>query len=189
MVEKFVFLDRDGTINFDYGHVHKIEDFKFLPTALEALRLLTLNKVHTYIVTNQAGIGKGLYTVEDFNILSNHMQKIFKRNEIKIDGVLFCPHHPQAKISQYKKTCKCRKPATGLIEKVMNDTNLSPENMAIIGDKNSDIEAGKKLSMRTYLVETGYGQRDKINTKADFIMPDLKTSVIHLLNDWGIEAS
>jgi len=181
MRNKTIFIDRDGTINVDKGYVHKIEDFEFIPGSLEALQLLTEHDATIYIVTNQAGIAKGYFTPEDFAHLTEYMVDCFTQNNIKIKKVLYCPHHPQGKIPQYSIPCNCRKPENTLLKRIIEEQTLYIPDLSLIGDKNSDIEAGRSLGIKTYLVETGYGKSEKLATNADFIVTDLKSAVLNLL--------
>lgn len=180
---KAVFIDRDGTINVEKGYVFKIEDFELLPGSLEALKLLTQHKIKIYIVTNQAGIAKGYYTEDDFRTLTDYMLKRFQNDGIKAEKVLYCPHHPEGTIPEYSIKCNCRKPDIGLVDTIMKQEGFHASEAALIGDKNSDIEAGSKLGIRTYLVLTGYGLEHQESTKASFIQPDFLSAVNHLLQD------
>jgi D-glycero-D-manno-heptose 1,7-bisphosphate phosphatase len=182
--KKFVFIDRDGTINVDYNYVHKVENFEFIPGALDALKLLCDNEIDIFIVTNQAGIARGFYTEEDFQNITEYMLQEFNKKDINIKEVLFCPHHPEGEVDQYQKVCECRKPATGMMEKVLADAAYSLDLcLGMIGDKNSDVLAGKALKVPAYLVETGHGLKEKASTEADFIMPDLSSCVEHILKN------
>lgn len=177
-----VFVDRDGTINVEKNHVHRIEDFELIPGALEALRRLTDAGIKIFIVSNQAGIAKGLYTESDFEVLTRHMVEEMADHGIRIADVLYCPHHPDAMDPIYRVDCDCRKPKAGLLRRIMIREHLSAEVLAMIGDKNSDIEAGRAVGARTYLVETGYGSREKQGTSADYVVADLQAAVTHLLS-------
>ncbi len=184
MAIKAVFLDRDGTINEDTDYVHKPEDFHLLAGVLEALKLLTEKGVKTYIITNQAGIARGYYTEDDFKNLTEYMTELFLKEGIRIDGVFYCPHHPEGKLEEYRAKCSCRKPATGMLDKVIAKNRFLPNEMVLIGDKNTDIETGRKLNMKkTYLVETGYGLKEKADTKADMVVPNLLAAVNDILEN------
>ncbi len=154
---KAVFVDRDGTINVDKGYVYKSEDFELLPGAIEGLKLLAQYGIKVFIVTNQAGIAKGYYTEDQFKEITEYMLKLFQMEGITIEKTLYCPHHPEGIIPEYTKACLCRKPNALLIESIMNENHYKSYELALIGDKNSDIDAGHKLGLRTYLVLTGYG--------------------------------
>jgi D-glycero-D-manno-heptose 1,7-bisphosphate phosphatase len=110
---KAVFLDRDGVINEFPGnglYVTRVKDFHFLPGVLDALRILTENGYHIFIVSNQAGVGKGVYTQKKLDLITAKMMKEIEKNGGKITKAFFCTHHPS-------EGCDCRKPATGSIEK------------------------------------------------------------------------
>lgn len=178
---KAIFIDRDGTINVDKGYVYKPEDFELIPGVIEALKKLTDRGILIYIVTNQSGIARGYYTEKQFDILTEHMLSVFERESIKIEKVLYCPHHVNGKIPKYTKSCLCRKPGTKLIEDVMAENKFNIDEVVLIGDKNSDIEAGGRLNMKTYLVKTGYGKDEEASTKANFVTENLKSAVEHIL--------
>ncbi|MHC4321001.1 MAG: D-glycero-alpha-D-manno-heptose-1,7-bisphosphate 7-phosphatase [Planctomycetota bacterium] len=180
---KAVFLDRDGTINYEKNYVHKIEDFELIPGTLEALRLLTDCKIKIYIITNQAGIARGYFTEEQFHDLTRHMLSYFDKNKCKIEDVLYCPHHPDGTIPEYTRKCQCRKPGTKLIEEVMKKEKLNANEIALVGDRDSDIEAGFRLGLTTYLVLTGYGREHENDINADYIKPDMLSAVRHLLEN------
>jgi len=181
MTVQCLFVDRDGTINVEKNYLHKIEDLEYIPRALEALRRATARGVRIYIVTNQAGIAKGIFREEDFHTLTAKMLQDMREHGIEIAAVLYCPHHPQATVPAYRQNCDCRKPGTGLFQRVLSREKSGPEFMAMVGDKNSDIEAGRKLGMVTYLVETGYGAVEKSETHADYVVSDLMAAVEHML--------
>ncbi len=182
MTIRAIFIDRDGTINVEKGYVYRTEDFEYIPGALEALRLVTERRVKSYIVTNQAGIAKGIYSEADFKTLTRSMLDEMSRQGIEIADVLYCPHHPEGTVPAYRKVCNCRKPHAGLLKAVMDKEGFVANSLALIGDKNSDVEAGRKLGIRTYLVETGYGIHHKRTTLADYVVKDLQAAVKHLLS-------
>ena len=184
---KAVFLDRDGTINTEKNYLHKIEEFHLIPGVMDALKLLSQNKILIYIITNQSGIARGFYTEKDFHQLTSHMIQFLSQENIAIQDVLYCPHHPDATLEAYKQNCECRKPANGLLKKIMKEKKLQSADVALVGDKNSDIDAGKSLGLKTYLVETGHGKTEKLATKADFVVPSLLEAVHHLLHSWNYD--
>jgi D-glycero-D-manno-heptose 1,7-bisphosphate phosphatase len=178
-------VDRDGTINVEKGYVFRPVDFEYLPGALAALRKATERGVYIYVVTNQAGIAKGLYTEEDFAVLTAAMLGEMAQNGIRIAEVLYCPHHPDATVPRYRQNCACRKPGVELIERAMARQGLKAGDVALIGDKNSDIEAGRRLGIATYLVRTGYGREEEGATKADHVVADLQAAIDHALSQNG----
>lgn len=141
-MNKAFFLDRDGVINIDHGYVHKTEEFDFLPGVFEACKRINDMGYKIIVVTNQAGIARGYYTEADFHLLTNHMIQQFKKNDVEITDVYFCPHHPDIDNEKYPRECDCRKPAPGMIieASIKHDIDLSQSVM--VGDKMSDIQAG-----------------------------------------------
>ena len=139
-MKKAVFLDRDGVINVDKGYVHKIEDFEFTKGAIKALKYFQSLGYMLIIVTNQSGIGRGYYTLKDFQKLTTWMKNRLKADGIEIKEVYFCPHSPDEK-------CTCRKPEPGMILKAAKDYDIDLKKSWMIGDKKSDIEAAKRAGI------------------------------------------
>ncbi len=139
---KALFLDRDGTINIEKNYVFRIEDFEFIPGIIEIIRSYKNEGFLIFIITNQAGIAKEFYTEKDYNILTNWMLKKFDEFGTKITKVYHCPHHPD-----YTGECNCRKPKPGMILKAIREFNIDPVNSVLIGDKKSDILAGKNAGI------------------------------------------
>jgi len=133
MKTKALFLDRDGIINLDHGYVYKIEDFEFTEGIFDLLHLFSKQGYLFFIVTNQSGIGRGYYTQEEFDTLTQWMLKQFKVQGITIEEVQYCPHTPQ-------KHCTCRKPETGMIDAILERYTLDLGNSWMMGDKQSDID-------------------------------------------------
>jgi D-glycero-D-manno-heptose 1,7-bisphosphate phosphatase len=174
---KAVFLDRDGVINEDYGYVHKIEDFHIFDEVYPALKKLRERGFKLLIITNQSGIGMGYYTEEDFFKITEHMKEKLKEKGIEIDKVYYCPHHPEGVVPEYTMKCNCRKPETGMIEEGIKDFDIDISQSFLIGDKETDIEAGKKVGLKTILVKTGRGKKYMENTKADYIAENILDAV------------
>lgn len=139
---KALFLDRDGVINLDKGHVYKIEDFEFINNIFKVCLYFQQQGYLIIIITNQAGIAKGYYNHHDFNKLNRWMLNEFLKQKINITKVYYCPHHPMF------SNCECRKPKPGMIINAKNEFNLDLENSYLIGDKESDIQAGKKAGIK-----------------------------------------
>lgn len=139
---KALFLDRDGVINEDYGYVHSPCNFLFKTGIFEFLSKAMSANYKIIVITNQAGIGRGYYTEEDFFSLNKWMVKKFELKNIKILQTYWCPHHPTHGIGDYKKQCNFRKPNPGMILKAAKDHRLSLPDCILVGDKTSDIKAG-----------------------------------------------
>lgn len=137
-MNKAVFLDRDGTINVDKGYVYRIADFEFLPGVIEGLKLLQATGYLLIVITNQSGIARGYYTVEDYETLTEHMILELKKHGVMLTDIFYCPHLPQAIISKYRIDCGCRKPKLGLFYKAIDKWNIDINNSWAIGDKERD---------------------------------------------------
>lgn len=151
-MNKAVFLDRDGTINVEKNYLYQIEDFEFIPGVPEAIKMLNDAGYLVIVVTNQAGIARGYYTEEDMYKLHRHIDEELKKYNAHIDAYYFCPHHPLHGIGKYKQDCNCRKPKSGMLEEAIKDFNIDVTKSYIIGDKEWDIEAGKKLGIKGFRV-------------------------------------
>lgn len=158
-----VFLDRDGTINYDAGYINDIDNFVMYPYAAQAIRMLNINGFLVVVITNQSGLARGFFTEETLSEIHNKMLHDLKKQGALIDAVYFCPHDPNAKLEKYKAVCSCRKPETGLIDMALKDLQIDKSRMYFIGDKHSDIMAGYKSGCKTIMVKTGYGKGDLIN--------------------------
>ena len=159
-----VFIDKDGVLVEDKGYVHKLEDFKLIPNAVEGLKLLKNYKL--FIITNQSGIGRGIYKVEDFINFNDHLIKELKKDGIKIEKTYYCPHKPE-------DNCECRKPKIRLLKAAEKDFGVDLKKSFVIGDMKSDFELGRNAGCRTVHVLTGHGIKHKEEIKPDYIADDL----------------
>lgn len=148
-----LFLDRDGVINVNHGHVHKIENFDFIDGVYDLVRRANDLNMPVVIVTNQGGIGRGLYTEQVFHDLMEWVLKKFKTKGASIDGVYFCPYHPEHGIGKYKRPSICRKPEPGMILKASNDHEIDVSQSVLVGDKSTDMKAGESAGIaKLYLL-------------------------------------
>ena len=137
MMKRALFLDRDGVINKEICHLYRIEDFVFIEEIFKICHFYIDQGFIIIVITNQAGIAKGLYTEEDFQKLTVWMIAEFAKKKITIEKVYYCPHHPD-----YTGICDCRKPNPGMIFQAQKDFDIDLGHSVLIGDKLSDIEAG-----------------------------------------------
>ena len=151
MAPKAIFLDRDGVINVDTGYVHRISDFKFLEGIFELTRAAVTKEYLVFVVTNQAGIGRGYYSEEDFQIVTTWMLARFESEGVEIKKVFFSPYHPVHGIGGYKKDDISRKPRPGMLLEAKREFDLDLSSSVLIGDKASDIRAGISAGVGTNL--------------------------------------
>jgi D-glycero-D-manno-heptose 1,7-bisphosphate phosphatase len=136
-MKKAIFLDRDGVINKEINYLYKVDDFEFIEEIFEICHFYINHGFIIIVITNQAGIAKGLYTEEDFEYLTNWMIDEFSQKKIMIEKVYHCPHHPE-----YTGECDCRKPKPGMIFRACQEFDIDLTQSILIGDKRSDIDAG-----------------------------------------------
>ncbi len=180
-MNKMIFLDRDGTITNSGDHIYKIKDLKFVSKVIEGLRKLQKEGYKFIVITNQAGIGRGLYSEKDYFTFRNEVHKQLKEQGIIITAEYFCPHHPEKGIGEYRIDCNCRKPKTGLLEQAAKDFNLNLKECWVVGDQIWDVDAGKNAGCRTIHVLTGE-KREPISY-ADFVAKDLIEAADYILNN------
>lgn len=148
---KAILLDRDGTLIEDKNYAYKIEDLEILPGVIEGLKKLQQEFIFV-IVTNQSGIGRGYYTLEDFHNFNNYLIKLLNKENIKILKTYCCPHLREI-------NCDCRKPKTKFIDEIMKDFNINIIKSWMVGDHPSDIQFGINGGCRTVFLTTGHGDK------------------------------
>jgi histidinol-phosphate phosphatase family protein len=139
-----VFLDRDGTVIEDVGYPSDPDEVRLIAGAAEGIRLLRKSGLATVIISNQSGVGRGLFTMTDLERVHARTSELLSEAGAELDGAYYCPHAPDA-------GCDCRKPATGLIERARRELGISHRGCIFIGDKASDVEAGAAAGCETVL--------------------------------------
>jgi len=157
--QKAIFLDRDGTINRYIGFLRKTEEFELLSNAAEAIKLINNSGYLVVVVTNQPVIARGEVTWEGLEDIHNKMETKLGMQGAYLDGIYFCPHHPhkgyEGEMVELKFECDCRKPKPGMLIKAAQDLNIDLERSWMIGDSDSDVEAGKAAGCKTIKIEEG----------------------------------
>ena len=148
-----LFIDRDNTINKDNGYTYKFNKFKFINNSFNALKYASAKKIYIFIISNQAGIAKGLFTEKDFLNLHKKLKKKFIKNNIIINEVKHCPYHPNAKVLKYKRTTKLRKPGNLMINQVLNSWVVDINKSIMIGDSIKDKRCADKSSLKFFYVK------------------------------------
>ena len=153
-----VFIDRDGTVIEEAGYLDRLDRLVFFPYAVDAVRLLKRAGFAVVIVTNQAGVGRGIYGEQFVHDTHALIAARFAAAGAGVDAFYYCPHHPDATVARYRVACDCRKPAPGMLHKAAADLDLDLTRSFAIGDKWSDVKAGEAAGTRSLLVRTGYGR-------------------------------
>ena len=152
---KAVFFDRDGVLNVDKDYLHTIKDFEWIDGAKESIVFLTKNNYTVFVVTNQSGIARGFYTIDDMQKLHEYMAAEIKQAGGNIEKFYFCPHLPGGKIKEFAIECDCRKPKPGLLLQALREYAIDKENSFLIGDKPRDVESAAAAGIKGYLYENG----------------------------------
>lgn len=158
---KVVFLDRDGVINKypgDTQYVSSIEEFEFIGGSIEGVRKFNEKGFKVFIVSNQAGVSKGVYSHQDLDKITRKMQAAFKKKKVFVDAVYYCLHREE-------DNCSCRKPKTGLLDKSLADFKIKPSESFFIGDSFIDMETAVNFGAKSVLVLSG---KEKISNRSNW---------------------
>jgi D,D-heptose 1,7-bisphosphate phosphatase len=175
-MNRIVFLDRDGVINVNpvyKDYIKSASEFRFLPGSQKAIRLLNKAGFKVIIISNQTGVGKGLYSKKDLKDVTDKMQRGLKRSNAVLDKICYCIHHPDS-------NCGCRKPKTGMFKKAVGKNKFDRKGSYFVGDTERDTLAGHAFKVRTIAVLSGYNNRKDIKkwqVQPDFIAKDLLEAV------------
>lgn len=151
-----IFLDRDGVINQDTGYVSTRDNFIFIEGAIGAMKQLKQKGYQVVVVTNQSGIARGLFSEADFIRLTEWMDWSLADQDVDLDGIYFCPHHPTEGTGSNTQACQCRKPAPGMFLEAIADLDIDASASYIVGDKVSDLQAAQAAGVaQLILVRTG----------------------------------
>ena len=175
---KYIFFDRDGTLNIDTGYVSSVEDFILYDDVFQSLSLLSKKNFLFILTTNQSGINRGFLDFEKLNQIHKKLDELLSAKEIKFKDKFFCPHLPT-------QDCSCRKPQIGMFLKASQKHNIDLKNSIVIGDSDVDVIVAKKIGALSILVKTGNGLKSikklkKKNIKPDFIGENLLECALFL---------
>ena len=174
-----VFLDRDGTINVEKNYLYRIEDWEWIPGAKEAITQLNEAGFLVVVVSNQAGIARGLYTEQDVNFLHKHVSTELMCEGGKIDAYYFCPHHPE---HGENRACECRKPSPNMLIEAARALNIDLAKSWMLGDKVVDVQAGQLAGVSTILVRTGYGEVESGKSSgAKFVAKSIFEAIVRIV--------
>lgn len=176
-MEKAVFFDRDGVINIDTGYVGFKEQFKFIDGVPKALFNIRMKGYKLVLVTNQSGIARGFYTEDDFWNLCDYMQSELEYDYALFDAIYCCPHHPEAKLTEYKVECDCRKPKPGMFFEAQKDLDIDLKNSIMIGDHASDLIAAKNAGIEKLILVGNHVESEKDKISNIHIFKDLSDVV------------
>jgi D-glycero-D-manno-heptose 1,7-bisphosphate phosphatase len=189
-----VFLDRDGTVNVEVHYLSQPEQIELLPTVSETISMLNSRGIPVVIVTNQAGVARGYFPEDRLIKIHDHLRRILADHNARLDGIYYCPHHPSAGLGEYRKVCDCRKPMPGMLNEAAGEMAIDLSRSLLVGDRESDLQAGANAGCQTALVTTGYGLETSaaINLKSVRgigIFPSVADAVMYWLNQTNDQAN
>lgn len=170
-MKKAVFVDRDGTMLEEAGYLSSMDRLVFFPYTVDAIRLLNRAGFAVVVITNQAGIARGIVKEAFVAEAHAHIAEHVAAGGARIDAFYYCPHHPQGIIESLTRTCDCRKPAPGLLRRGAADLGLDLPASFMVGDKVEDVKVGIAAGARSVLVRTGYGRESEATLKQQSIEP------------------
>lgn len=173
-----VFLDRDGTLNEDTGYIGNPDNVRLLPGAAEAVKKLNRAGVKVIIITNQSGVNRGYFTLEDLNAVNSRLLGLLRLEGATVDGIYYCPHRPD-------ENCPCRKPGAGLLSRAALEHGIDVLSSYVVGDKVCDAALARNAGAKAVLVLTGMGKEEekKLPAPPDFTAKDVLEAVMWILGD------
>ncbi|WP_279052196.1 D-glycero-beta-D-manno-heptose 1,7-bisphosphate 7-phosphatase [Cedecea davisae] len=169
-----IFLDRDGTINVDHGYVYEVDRFEFIDGVIEAMLELKEMGFALVLVTNQSGIARGMFTEADFENLTEWMDWSLADRGVDLDGIYYCPHHPEGEVEEFRQVCDCRKPQPGMLISARDFLNIDMAASYMVGDKIEDMQAANAALVGTkVLVRSGKPVTEAGEAAADLVINSL----------------
>jgi len=173
-----VFLDRDGVICEDVRYLTNPSQIKFLPKVVEAIRILNEMGVKVITVTNQSVIARNMLSINELETIHKQLLDNLRNQGARIDAIYYCPHHPNGIVKNYAKNCDCRKPEPGLLLKAIDELKIDPLKSFMVGDKQRDIIAGKKVGCKTILVSSNKDECfNSYNYSQDYTVTNLLEAI------------
>lgn len=160
------FLDRDGTITVERGHVTRPGDLTLIPGAAGAIRALNEGGVLAIVVSNQSGVARGLMTERDLALVHEALEDLLAAAGARLDGAYYCPDYADGAVERYTKDTSCRKPEMGMVDMACRDHGIDLASSVVVGDQTSDLELARRAQIPAVLVMTGKGARTDEEARA-----------------------
>jgi D-glycero-D-manno-heptose 1,7-bisphosphate phosphatase len=189
MMNRAIFLDRDGTVSDEVGYLNHVSRLRVFPWSGRAIRAINESPLLAILVTNQAGVARGYFEEEMIGRVHERLIDELALEGARLDAIYYCPHHPTAGKPPYRQDCSCRKPRPGMLERAAVDHCIDLGRSYMVGDKYSDVQMARGVGAKGILVLTGYGrgeleyQRAAWDGEPDFIAEDLVEAVAWAIAD------
>lgn len=175
-MNRAVFLDRDGVLVEEVNYLSHPRQLRLLPGSAEAVRRLRAAGFKVVVVSNQSGVARGYFTLKRLREIHTALRAMLKKKGVRLDGLLYCPHHPDGTVARFARACACRKPRPGMLREAARLAKASMKESFMVGDTEADVAAGRSAGCRTILVRTGHGSRKKVATAPDAVAADLSAA-------------
>jgi len=181
-------MDRDGTVCDEVGYVNHVGRVRLLPRSAAAIRAANEAGFQTVVATNQAGVARGYFAESLVDEVHDRVRELLAADGARLDGIYYCPHHPEVGEPAYRKVCTCRKPLPGMLERARDEMGIDLAASYMVGDTVKDLEAGRRAGATSVLVLTGYGrgelqyQSHAWTVKPDHVAEDLLDAVTWILD-------
>lgn len=183
-MRRAVFLDRDGTLIRNHHYGCDPDAIELLEGVVEGLGLLKRAGYVLIVATNQSGVARGHFTEEQLAEMHRRLGQLLTQQGAGIDGIYYCPHHPEGVVEEYSIECDCRKPRPGMVIRACSDLSVAPEGSWFIGDTLDDVEAGNRAGCRSVLVDVGTeGEPETPERVPDYVAADFLDAVRHVLRN------
>ncbi len=160
------FLDRDGTVIEEVGYLDRVERLELYPWTIEAIRALNRAELRVVLVSNQSGVARGFFTESVVEAVHARLAERLAEGGARIDAYYYCPHHPDGRVVEYARSCDCRKPSRGLVDRAVRELGVDPEASFVVGDRWLDVGLARTVGARAVLVRTGYGAAEELRPPA-----------------------
>jgi D-glycero-D-manno-heptose 1,7-bisphosphate phosphatase len=184
-VRPAVFLDRDGVVIEEVSYLSSMKHVALFPWTADSIRALNRAGLPVVVITNQSGIARGFFTEAFVDEVHREITARLAIGGARIDAYYYCPHHPDGRVAEYARSCDCRKPGRGLIDRAARDLKLDPARSFVVGDKWSDIELARATGARGVLVRAGHGAAEQSrhagDVAADAIVDNLAAAASWIL--------
>jgi histidinol-phosphate phosphatase family protein len=174
MAYRAVFLDRDGTMNQDVPYCRRPEDFELFPNTARAIKRLNESGYKVIIITNQSGVARGYFTEETLARIHQKMRDQLAEGDAHIDGIYYCPHHPD-------DNCDCRKPKPKMVLQAVQEHDVDLKRSFMVGDKALDIQLGQNVGCRTVLIPSDPGETEPEPCSPDYTAADLYQAALWII--------
>jgi D-glycero-D-manno-heptose 1,7-bisphosphate phosphatase len=188
MGRRAIFMDRDGTVCEEVGYVNHVDRIRLLPRSAAAIKAANDAGYQTVVVTNQAGVARGYFAESLVDDVHDRVRELLAEQGARLDGIYYCPHHPEVGPLPYRKECTCRKPRPGMLERARDEMGIDLNASYMVGDSAKDLGAGHRAGTTNVLVLTGYGkgelehQSHAWSVQPDHVAADLQDAITWILD-------